>query len=70
MRKADYATLAQLIQQEHAHARKCVAESWRPPETLANFEGQSHALEWLAKEFAKSASVNPAEFLKACGIDP
>jgi len=68
MRKADYALLAQLISKARADAEQnenCFtpgtpnAEYWRGRRGLAGH---------IAFDFSEGASVNTAEFLKACGI--
>lgn len=76
MRKVDYILLAELIASGlkiaddmaregstlHAAGQRCALES------LAHTAGQRCALENLAHAFARSASVDRAAFLKACGI--
>lgn len=68
MRKADYAALAAIIHHE-----------WKNTEPARNFSDECRAAEQsarmqllrsIARQFAASASVNKAEFLRACGIDP
>ncbi len=58
MRKQDYAILAALIKAKLAHYKQ-------------HPQGQigQQACAALAYEFAARASVNKAEFLKACGIE-
>lgn len=59
MRKADYATLAALIRAELNIYR-----------TLSSGAPCVDSLERIARGFADTASVNRAEFLKACGLSP
>lgn len=68
MRKADYAALAAIIRDE-----------WEECEPARDFADESRAadqaatmrtLRNVAHQFADRASVNRAEFLKACGIEP
>jgi hypothetical protein len=65
MRKADYALLARLIESEIAHAARNADCG-----TLGSgyFAGCNYALHQIARNFADGASVDTAEFLKACGI--
>jgi len=58
MRKKDYATLAELIRKELSTYRQ-----------LSSGAARVDSLERIAREFAKNASVNEAEFLQACGIE-
>ena len=58
MRKADYALLARLIAEEVACALN------NPTSGLFRLE----CLARIAEGFAAQASVNKAEFLKACGL--
>jgi hypothetical protein len=68
MRKADYAALAAIIKDEWLDAQptrdfadeSCAADQVATMRTLRN----------VARRFAQSASVNKAEFLRACGIEP
>lgn len=55
MRKIDYQTLAALIRAEVAN------RGTESPE--------GKALRAVAEKFAKRASVDPAAFLRACGIE-
>lgn len=69
MRKADYTALAAIIR-----ARLTAAESTHVSATddkaRAQAQGRAEACAAIAIEFADRASVNRAEFLKACGIEP
>ena len=56
MRKIDYAALAAILRLQIS-----LAVRFNQPETVL-------ALETVARRFAERASVNPAEFLAACGI--
>jgi hypothetical protein len=64
MRKADYAALAAVI----AACNKAGKDS-RPYDPV-RFDGYLAAIDAIAYQFAARASVNRAEFLKACGITP
>lgn len=68
MRKADYATLAQLLAEER---RSCYVQmrTGCGGERDIGRARMNHA-EALARTFAMRASVNREEFLKACGIEP
>lgn len=59
MRKADYTLLAQSI-------KKQIEAAERETERAA----MQYAIKSVARDFAARASVNRAEFLKACGIEP
>lgn len=64
MRKADYAALAAIIKESRAIAE---ADAKRDPAiALAKFTQCAV----IAELFAARASVNRAEFLRACGITP
>jgi len=70
MRKADYATLAQLIREGHAFATVQRDSADVDSDTKRYHQGRADACAGIARRFAQRASVDPAEFLKACGIDP
>ena len=59
MRKADYALLAAIIAREIKSADQNATSGIFRLETLAR----------IAESFAALASVNEAEFLKACGLE-
>ena len=67
MRKSDYAILAATINRRlnDAHGLSVIN-----PEEKRYYEGAINALENTAATFARFASVDKAEFLKACGIEP
>jgi ABC-type microcin C transport system permease subunit YejE len=70
MRKIDYAALAAIIRdtRETANANR---EAWVPGHPSAEYwRGAESKARDIAHRFADTASVNRAEFLKACGIDP
>ncbi len=69
MRKADYAALAALIRQRIAMARLLEANNSRETDK-ARYAGFAIDYAKFGREFAARASVDRAEFLKACGIDP
>lgn len=73
MRKADYATLARLIRDQLATARdqKDAARQNLPGASAQWTRGDELETRatLLAREFASSASVDKAAFLKACGVD-
>ena len=66
MRKADYAALAAIIRAEIDGAKAM--------HKIESMQFEAHAryntAKRIALEFAPRASVNRAEFLKACGITP
>lgn len=64
MRKADYAALAAIL----AACHKAGKDS--RPSDPARFDGYLAAVEAIAREFTNRASVNRAEFLRACGVEP
>ena len=66
MRKADYAALAAIIRAEIAGAK-----AMHKTEVL-QFEAHAryNTAKRIALEFMPRASVNRAEFLKACGLPP
>jgi hypothetical protein len=64
MRKADYAALAAIVAACHKAGKDA------RPHDPARFDGYLAAVDAIARRFASRASVKPAEFLKACGIDP
>jgi len=69
MRKADYAVLAAIIAKKRADMARVRAHT----ECVAT-HATARAIEQcavdIAHDFTRQASVNRAEFLKACGIDP
>ncbi len=72
MRKADYAALADIIKRQRASAYQSAANARArtgPGEAPEFHEGRASALELVACCFSREASVNRAEFLKACGIE-
>ena len=66
MRKADYTALAAIIRVEIDNAK-----SMHKTEAL-QFEAHAryNTAKRIALEFTPRASVNRAEFLKACGLSP
>lgn len=64
MRKADYAALAAIIAACHK------AGNDARPYDPQRFDGYLAALDAIARQFVARASVNPSEFLKACGLRP
>lgn len=69
MRKADYAALADIIRTyraQHAASRDVAASSAEQSHHIRTLS----ALECVARDFANSASVDKAAFLRACGIEP
>lgn len=69
MRKADYSTLAAIVRQDAAEMARA-SENINDPRLAITAAACRTAVQNVARQFAKSASVNPAEFLKACGIEP
>lgn len=70
MRKIDYATLADIFKRQRGAAYGMAANERARGNDGAFHEGKAAALELAADCFAREASVNRAEFLKACGIEP
>jgi len=69
MRKADYATLAQLIREKRNGMQNAIRYAG-PDEKQALIAGHViQCTEDIARDFARVASVNREAFLKACGID-
>lgn len=73
MRKADYAALAAVIKQEIQSQTRL----WPCGATVENgvchdpaSVARVHALQSLARRLTWRLSVNRAEFLRACGIEP
>ena len=64
MRKADYTALAAIIAACHK------AGNDARPYDPTRFDGYLAAVDAIAHQFAAHASVNRAEFLKACGLSP
>ena len=62
MRKVDYTLLAHVILRDRA-----AIKSFEPNEKLREI-ALEHS-ESIARQFAKKASVDETEFLKACGIE-
>jgi len=75
MRKADYATLARLIKDRREVHTELHSEASKTPDSIGRGHAITHhlgalgALDSVARAFASSASVDPAEFLRACGLD-
>lgn len=68
MRKADYQTLAELIRKER-EAMRAALDAATDDKTRAACYCRAQAYVDLARDFARSASVDKPAFLKACGID-
>lgn len=66
MRKADYLALAMLIKRDRDNALGIAAVD---PQSRPSCEAEAGALERLARSFVRHASVDPVQFLKACGIE-
>lgn len=69
MRKADYAALAAIIAKKRADMLRAKAQSNCSKTELVALAAEQAARD-IAEDFARVASVNKAEFLKTCGIDP
>lgn len=67
MRKVDYQALAKLVKTIREDAALAFTEA-RDPQTEFVCIARGQAVEDLARDFARMASVDQAEFLKACGI--
>ena len=71
MRKADYALLAQLLREKREEMEKAIKYSRHgvdPNQHLVASHVSQCAFD-IAYDFARFASVNRAEFFKACGIE-
>ena len=69
MRKADYSHLASILARMQADARTAhVNAAWEDKETRDVAAARHQAARDVACDFARGASVNAAEFLKACGM--
>lgn len=66
MRKADYATLADIIRGERASAAQFLNGT---DEMRHRAEARMASTERVARDFASRASVDRAAFLEACGIE-
>lgn len=69
MRKADYAALAAIIAKKRADMIRAQAHTNCSKTQLVALAAEQSACD-IAEDFARIASVNKTEFLKACGIDP
>lgn len=67
MRKIDYVILADSLRQEISDAR-IEADSHTDDGLRIAAQTIENVLEHVARKFAKRASVDESEFLKACGI--
>lgn len=69
MRKADYAALADMILEQRKRAAR-EQRTQKDTDRKEYWVGVENGARELAQTFAQRASVNRAEFLKACGIEP
>ena len=69
MRKADYAALAAIIKKRMVLAETRASRA-TCTEGRASAGGQAESCIDIARDFVDVASVNRAEFLKACGLSP
>lgn len=67
MRKIDYQHLAEAIRKEIESAKTWLSDA--DELNIACARGRAGAAERVAREFARTASVDRAAFLKACGIE-
>lgn len=67
MRKVDYAILAEAIKKHGIERAEGHGYHYA---TKEHAEGARQCAEAIAGTFVRFASVNRAEFLKACGIEP
>lgn len=70
MRKADYAALAAIIKESRDSAIRCANAATDTPLTAEAYKRQAQAIEAIARQFVKRASVDGVAFLGACGITP
>lgn len=70
MRKADYAALARIISDETAMRNRALDNPMTSDHARTQCVAVLDVLETVARDFARTASVNKDEFLKACGIQP
>lgn len=66
MRKADYAVLAEALKKHGIERTE--GHGYHYP-TKEHAEGARQCAEAVAHTFARFASVNKSEFLRACGIE-
>lgn len=70
MRKADYETLARLIARERDEMARALVHAAEGSEAFAVAHARGAAVADLARDFSRCASVDPAQFLRACGLEP
>lgn len=68
MRKIDYQSLANILAKTRSEAQRAVDHGATQTAFVAGV--RKGAAEDIARDFARVASVNKDEFLKACGIPP
>lgn len=69
MRKADYATLARTIARDITEYDRAIRDTNDDRLRMLASAGRT-ALRNLAVDFARSASIDRAAWLRACGINP
>lgn len=69
MRKVDYQTLAHLVREGRAFSLVQRDSADATDEGRRYHQGRADSLAFLARSFAERASVDRAEFLRACGLD-
>lgn len=69
MRKQDYAALAAIIAKKRADMLRVKEHSTCSKTELVALAAEQAARD-IAEDFARVASVNKTEFLKACGVEP
>ena len=69
MRKADYALLAALISAKIRESDRQISEHEGELIDCVLWRARKHAVQEIACDFVASASVDKAQFLKACGIE-
>lgn len=67
MRKADYLALANIIKHNAAEYQRG-ADQTNDPVLRASAQACREAVQDVARKFVRTASVDGAAFLKACGI--
>lgn len=73
MRKRDYLILAAVFARHYASARKRAADARARSDTNeeAYADGRADAVRSMAECFARECdTINHAEFMRACGLEP
>lgn len=70
MRKVDYQTLAEIVAAIREEARACMDDVPFDSTSYKRLEARRIAAEDIARQFSSRASVDAAEFLRACRLQP